>query len=156
MKFFISHSYEDREWSRRLADSLRQHGMDVFFDEAAVTADSPWTSEVRRQLERSSCVLTVVDPKNVSTPNTFFEAGMAVGLGKPVFFVVPQKEHDLSSDLKLGSYVYRRAPEVTAREIIRSLPEQCVPEFTGIAVGHRSMDPKPADFRKRRVAAKKR
>jgi len=117
-KVFVSHSHRDRDWSRRLAKSLSSQGVKVSFSQSEGPAGAGVFSKIKRGVEQSSHVVTILDPKGMVRPSALLEAGMAVGLGKNVTFVVPETSVDLHPDLKFKHFVYRGTPEVTAKKIV--------------------------------------
>jgi TIR domain len=120
LRVFISYTSSDGEWSRHLVNSLRKLGVDPWFDKERLRPGADWASEIRRALESSEYVVSVLDPKEVTQPNIMFEAGMAVGLGRKVVFVAPAKAGSLPPDLKGSTYVHRKTPDQTAKQLIRS------------------------------------
>jgi hypothetical protein len=61
------------------------------------------------------------------TPRTpAFEAGMALGLGKELVFVVPKEiveSDELSFDISKGNVLFKSTPAATARELIGRFPQ---------------------------------
>lgn len=118
---FISYSRDDKHWAQGLADALKRKGAQVWLDEEQVKSGAVWRSAISRALQRSHYVVTILDPKDARRPNTYFEAGMAIGLGKKVAFVMPQ--HFISSgnapfDVKRAMVIRRRTPDLTAKELL--------------------------------------
>lgn len=118
---FVSHSHRDRSWVQRFVDGLKRNGVQVWLDVEQVGRGSDLLAIVRRGVGNSKYVLVVVDPEHTTNPNTFFEAGFAVGLGKKVVFITPERGEGLPPDLQARRSVRRSTPAATAREVIRSL-----------------------------------
>jgi nucleoside 2-deoxyribosyltransferase len=118
---FVSHSHRDRSWVRRFVDALKRNGVQVWFDVEQTGPGSDLLAAVRRAVGNSRYVLVVVDPEYTTNPNTFFEAGFAIGLGKEIIFITPKRGEGLPSDLQARRFVRRSTPAATAREVIRSL-----------------------------------
>ena len=78
---------------------------------------------MKKGLNQSDLILTVVSPRADLRANVFFEAGAAIGMGKPVIFIVPESEIKsgrLPFDLNGKKALLRRTPAATARELIHS------------------------------------
>ena len=126
---FISSSSRDREWPRRLAISLRENGIEARIDKPGVRQGAALASAIKRGVERSSHVVTIIDPRSEHSANALFEAGVALGLGKMVTFVIPESKAKLRSELKIKNFVYRGTPEATAKGIAgRVMPSRRLPE----------------------------
>jgi len=129
VRVLITSSSRDREWPRRLAMSLRENGIEARIDEPGVRPGAALASAIKRGVERSSHVVTIIDPKSENSANALFEAGVALGLGKLVTFVIPESKAKLRSELKIKNFVYRGTPDATAKGIaVRVMPSQRLPE----------------------------
>jgi len=60
---FLSHNGADKSWTRRLASSLRQHGLAVFFDEDSIALGEDLLSAIERGLRLSRHVILVLSPE---------------------------------------------------------------------------------------------
>lgn len=118
---FLSHSAEDRSWTTKLASSLKKQGVSVWFDEEQLGLGTDVLKAIEKGISQSKVVVTVIDPKTTSGSREFFEAGMALGLGKEVSFIVPKetRRSDLSVfDVSKDNVFFRSTPEATARQLI--------------------------------------
>jgi hypothetical protein len=118
---FISYSRKDRAFTRRLADSLRVEGVEVVLVDDLRKPGDNWSDILAQRIKDSSCVVSVVDPKEKTQPSLYFEAGAAIGMGKKVTFIVPPKRSAVPSDLRGSLTLKRMTPERTAKEIVNSL-----------------------------------
>jgi hypothetical protein len=54
---FLSYAREDIDAARRIADALRSHGVEVWFDENELRGGDAWDAKIRRQI--NDCTLFV-------------------------------------------------------------------------------------------------
>jgi predicted nucleotide-binding protein len=94
-RIFISYSFEDRTFARRLGNLLKNRGALVLQD--TDIASSTWADMLRTKIEQSDALILVIPSRNAANRNNvLFEAGAARALGKHVFAVLPP-EHAVSS-----------------------------------------------------------
>ncbi|MBI2839273.1 MAG: toll/interleukin-1 receptor domain-containing protein [Acidobacteria bacterium] len=115
---FLSHSAADRPWVRRLASSLKKQGLSIWIDEEQLGPGTDLSKAVVKGIQNSDLVVSVVDPSPAARTNVFLEAGVAIGLGKKVTFIIP-KEKDAHTALPINAstsrVMFREAPAATAR-----------------------------------------
>jgi len=119
-KVFISHSSSDNPWAREFANSLQQHGLQVWFDSSSVRPGESWREALEKELRASNVIALLVTPDTIKRPNLFFEIGAAIGMGKQLILVV-SKEVDpaeLPGSLRERRYLIKGSPELTAQEFI--------------------------------------
>lgn len=116
---FLSHSTASNDVSRDLTQELRAQGMTVFFDQDSLFGGSSIEEEIRRALESSRAVVVVLDSSSTSSPWTAFEAGAAIGMGKPVVPVMVRgvSSGQIPSPLRHLAIVTLRSAEEAAVEI---------------------------------------
>ena len=124
MKLFISYAYNDELYVSRLADSLRKEGLNVWLDKEQIRPGEERNKALAKGLRQSDLMLAVVKPRtNPATfnRNVYFEAGMAMAMGKPVRFIIPEAEIK-SGRLPFGvdKALIRGTPAATARKLIQS------------------------------------
>ena len=120
---FISYAGADTEWARSFAKALREHGLNVWFDQFEIAAGEQWPDALESGLRDSDVFVTLVHPDVVVRPDLFFELGAAIGMNKRVVAIVP-KDFDLTqlpSELRLRRYLVRESPEQTADELSEAL-----------------------------------
>jgi hypothetical protein len=54
---FLSYAREDTDAARRIADALRSHGVEVWFDQNELRGGDTWDQKIRRQIK--DCALFV-------------------------------------------------------------------------------------------------
>lgn len=85
---FLSHSTSDRKWARDFANSLRDRGVRVFYDEWNVRPGVQIEDTIKAGLKDSHYVVVLLDSSNTNSPWASFEVGAALGIGKKVLPVV--------------------------------------------------------------------
>jgi hypothetical protein len=120
-------AFSDENWVREFANSLRQRGLNVWFDSHSIPLGQSWTEAVEKGLRESSVVVLLVTPDSLKRPNLFFEIGAAMGMGKQL---VPFVSKDLDPSALPPSLRERRyllklksSPDVTAQEFVSQAME---------------------------------
>jgi len=70
---FISYKSEDRPWAVKLARSLAERGINVFFDQERLEAGEPWPSQLRAALDESQHLVALYSVAATKT-NTYAHA----------------------------------------------------------------------------------
>lgn len=122
-RVFISHSAQDADWARSFAQSLKERGVNVWFDEFDVQPGESLREAVEAGLRNSDVIVTLLGAEPPSRANVFFELGAAIGMGKKV---VPIVSRDIDPrlvplDLRRRRYLVRDTPEQTAEEFSNTL-----------------------------------
>jgi hypothetical protein len=122
-RVFISHSAKDADWARSFAQSLKQRGVSVWFDEFEVQPGESLREAMETGLRNSDVIVTLLDTESPSRANLFFELGAAIGMGKKVVPIVPRGIDPslLPLDLQRRRYLLRDTPEQTAEEFSNTL-----------------------------------
>jgi predicted nucleotide-binding protein len=95
-RIFISYSFEDRSFAKRLGNLLKNRGALVLQD-TDIASGGTWADMLRTKIEQSDALILVIPSRNAANRNNvLFEAGAARALGKQVFAVLPP-EHAVSS-----------------------------------------------------------
>jgi len=128
-RVFLSYSHADvdREWVRAFAESLRNRGVEVWFDEFEVKPGEPYLEAMEKGLRRSDFIVFVMTTNSVKRPDIFFEIGAAIAGGKRMVAIV-SKDVDpslLPQPLRTRRFLAQGAPEETAEELVS---EPCRPE----------------------------
>jgi succinate dehydrogenase hydrophobic anchor subunit len=119
---YISHSPTDREFARRIANTLVALGADVWLD----TPDLPnirWHNDLTAGFEIADAMVVVLSPTAVAERrvigdwNAFFERR------KPVVLVTDHDDAQMGMQLEAGQYVdfYNQTDEVATRTLIETL-----------------------------------
>jgi hypothetical protein len=64
---FLSHSSRDRRFARRLAETLRRHGVPVWFAETDIVGAKQWHDEIGKALARCDWFLLVLSPHSLKS-----------------------------------------------------------------------------------------
>jgi nucleoside 2-deoxyribosyltransferase len=120
INIFISHTYEDESFARRIADALKtSERINVVHPGEKPVTSRNVADKLSKTLERSDVVVSLLSPRSVDSPNLYAEIGMALGLGKKVLPVV-KTTMDLSAipfDLKDRQTIVSRGPKDIAEQI---------------------------------------
>jgi len=82
-RIYLSYSSDDRPFVRAVADELRMHGVDAWFDESDIASGDHW-QHAQADALRSAKVVAIFIGKRTQTPWMNFEIGAAVGGEKRV------------------------------------------------------------------------
>ncbi len=82
-RIYISYSGDDLPFVRAVADELRTHGVDAWFDESHIASGDHW-QHAQADALRSANVVAIFIGKKTQTPWMNFEIGAAVGGEKRV------------------------------------------------------------------------
>ena len=77
---FISHASSDQDWAKAFAESLRQHGQQVWLDREALSAGDSIQHQIETGLRESNIIVLLWNPNSLYRSNLFFEIGAAMGL----------------------------------------------------------------------------
>ncbi|MBI2911840.1 MAG: toll/interleukin-1 receptor domain-containing protein [Chloroflexi bacterium] len=120
-RVFISYSHtHDKDWARQFAESLRERGLDVWFDDWSVHLGDSLPDAIESGLRDSDLLVLLVGPETAMGPNVWFELGAAVAMGKRVVPIVPA-DADLSrlpGSIRLRKFLIKRAPQEVAEELV--------------------------------------
>lgn len=122
-RVFISHSAQDADWARSFAQSLKERGVSVWFDEFDVKPGESLWEALEAGLRSSDVVVTLLDAESSPGANVFFEIGAAISMGKKLVPIVPRgtDPSDFPLDLRKRRYLVRDTPEQTAEELSNTL-----------------------------------
>ena len=81
MKVFISHSSADADLAKRVADTLRKSGFQVWdaSDTSQVLPGDNWGEKLASALEESSAMVVLLTPNSAKSSNIMLELGYALG-----------------------------------------------------------------------------
>ena len=120
---FISHASSDQDWAKAFAESLRQHGQQVWLDREALSAGDSIQHQIETRLRESNIIVLLWNPNSLHRSNLFFEIGAAMGMGKAVVPVLSQ-DMDLSTlppALRARQYLIKGSPEATAEQFLAGM-----------------------------------
>ncbi|MGB8983806.1 MAG: SUMF1/EgtB/PvdO family nonheme iron enzyme [Anaerolineales bacterium] len=81
---FISYNHKDAEYARKLADSLRKRGFDVWIDDV-IEYGSEWPLELQEHLDNCEQLLVIMTPASFQSKWVQNELNRAMRKNKPVF-----------------------------------------------------------------------
>jgi eukaryotic-like serine/threonine-protein kinase len=78
---FLSYASQDAEAARRIADALRQGGLEVWFDQSELRGGEAWDASIRRQIKNCRLFLPVISTNTEGREEGYFrrEWNLAVG-----------------------------------------------------------------------------
>jgi hypothetical protein len=81
MKVFISHSDADADLAKRVADTLKRSGFQVWDagDNSQVLPGDNWGEKLAQALEESSAMVILLTPNSVKSPHVTHELSFALG-----------------------------------------------------------------------------
>lgn len=82
LKFFITHSWHDNAFARRLCDDLHAHGLDGFFDVYSVRPGDIISAEISRGLESCDIYVPILSLAALESPWCEEEINAAITLSK--------------------------------------------------------------------------
>ena len=89
-------------------------------DEFQVQVGDDFREAIEKGMRESDTVVSIISAENPRSPNTLFELGAALGMGKRLVAIVP--EHldtaSLPFSLRTRRFLVRHSPEETADALI--------------------------------------
>jgi hypothetical protein len=115
---FISypHTDTDQEWVEGFSRSLQDRGFNVWLDRWQHRTGESLREAIEKGLRESDTIVWVVNKDNVRSPNTLFELGLAVGMGKKGAVIVSNELDPalVPGILRSKRLLKRQSPEETA------------------------------------------
>lgn len=78
MKVFISHAFTDTKLAKRVADTLREAGFQVW-DDTRILPGENWAESLGKALDESDAMVVLLTPNAVRSSNIAYEVGYALG-----------------------------------------------------------------------------
>ena len=69
---FLSYAREDTDAARRIADALRSHGVEVWFDQSELRGGDAWDAKIRQQINDCTLFLPVISANTQSRGKGYF------------------------------------------------------------------------------------
>lgn len=117
---FISHSQTNSKWARKLAKELESKGLQVWLDEELMKPGSSAQRGIEKALKESDTIIALVDEESATSPNLFFEMGLAVAMEKRILPVL-LGEVDTSKlpfDMKQRKFLKNPVVEKVVSELV--------------------------------------
>lgn len=116
---FLSYSLKDRVWVSAFADSLRNSGVEAWFDVSSLAPGERWQERIQEALRASKFLIVILSSHNLDSPWTFFELGAAVADGKKI---IPVATEDLQLErvpslLRQFQFLKEASPEEAGKQV---------------------------------------
>ena len=69
---FLSYAHEDTDAARRIADALRSHGIEVWFDQNELRGGDTWDQKIRRQIKECALFMPLVSANTQGRKEGYF------------------------------------------------------------------------------------
>ena len=69
---FVSYAREDSDAARRIAEALRRHGLEVWFDQDELRGGDAWDQKLRRQIKECALFVPVVSANTQERREGYF------------------------------------------------------------------------------------
>ena len=69
---FLSYAREDADAARRIADALRSHGVEVWFDQNELRGGDAWDAKIRRQIKECALFIPVISARTHERHEGYF------------------------------------------------------------------------------------
>jgi TolB-like protein/tetratricopeptide (TPR) repeat protein len=69
---FLSYAHEDTDAARRIADALRSHGLEVWFDQNELRGGDTWDQKIRRQIKECALFVPLISANTQSRKEGYF------------------------------------------------------------------------------------
>ena len=92
---FLSYASQDAEAARRICDSLRAVGLEVWFDQSALRGGDAWDASIRRQIKECALFVPIISANTQARVEGYFRrewnlaAGRTLDMADDQAFLVP-------------------------------------------------------------------
>lgn len=110
-RVFISYSRKDKEFVRRLNDSLDGMGIEAWVDWEGIPLSSDWMAEITRAVQSADAFVFVISPDSLNSKVCGDEVALAVELNKklvPVLYKDFKKGTPIHEKISSTNWVYLR------------------------------------------------
>jgi WD40 repeat protein len=124
---FISYSRKDKEFVRKLNDSLDSSGVDAWVDWEGIPLSSDWMEEITRAIESVDAFLFVISPDSLASKVCMQELELGLKYNKklvPILYRDPEKGTEMHEKLAATNWVYLRKQddyEATIPKLVESI-----------------------------------
>lgn len=120
---FISHSHQDSQWARQLAQGLQDRGVSVWLAEDRISPGEEWGRKIREGLHKSSRIVFLVGAGASKSNALGLELGMALGEGKLIIPVVDPDVplEEIPGPIRRRQFLKKGDPKAVAEEIAEAL-----------------------------------
>src|SRR5471030_566418 len=92
---FISYAREDTAAAQRIAEALRSHGVEVWFDQNELRGGDAWDAKIKKQIRECALFLPLISARTQERHEGYFRREWKLGVGRThdmasgVAFLVP-------------------------------------------------------------------
>src|SRR5476649_847278 len=92
---FLIYAHEDTDAARRIADALRSHGIEVWFDQAELRGGDTWDQKIKRQIRECALFMPLISATTQERGEGYFRREWNLGVERTrdmaagVSFIVP-------------------------------------------------------------------
>ncbi|MBN8790556.1 MAG: toll/interleukin-1 receptor domain-containing protein, partial [Terrimonas sp.] len=87
-KFFISYSRVDTPFVLKLANDLKNAGVNIWLDQLDIPPGAHWDNAIEAALNSATCVLAIISPQSMESKNAMDEISFALEQDKKVIPVL--------------------------------------------------------------------
>jgi DeoR/GlpR family transcriptional regulator of sugar metabolism len=117
-KIFIAYSHleSNESWVESFSNALKKEGLSVWLDKNEIRPGDNIATAIEEGIRNSDMIVAILDRSNLNRPNTSFEIGAAIAMGKDVVAIVPSDMSitELPSPLRSRRCLAMLSPEETA------------------------------------------
>ena len=87
---FLSYAREDTDAAHRIADALRSHGIEVWFDQAELRGGDTWDAKIRKQIRECSLFLAIISTNTQARGEGYFRREWKIAV---------ERTHDMAAGI---------------------------------------------------------
>ena len=110
-KVFVSYSRRNKEFAKKLNDSLDSNGVDAWVDWEGIPLSSDWMDEITRAIEGADAFLFIITPDSLASKVCYDELELGLKYNKkliPILHIEPNKDSTMHDELGATNWVYMR------------------------------------------------
>ncbi|MBC1193912.1 toll/interleukin-1 receptor domain-containing protein [Microcystis aeruginosa BLCCF158] len=112
MKVFISHAFTEAQLAKRVADSLREDGFQVW-DPAEILPGENWANNLAKALQEAEAMIVLLTPESLKSFNVGSDISYAIGEEKYQGRIIPVIASALDNlDLEHIPWILKKFPVI--------------------------------------------
>ena len=112
MKVFISHAFTEAQLAKRVADSLREDGFQVW-DPAEILPGENWANNLAKALQEAEAMIVLLTPESLKSFNVGSDISYAIGEEKYQGRIIPVIASALDNlDLEHIPWILKKFPMI--------------------------------------------
>jgi len=112
MKVFISHAFTESQLAKRVADSLREDGFQVW-DPAEILPGENWANNLAKALQEAEAMIVLLTPESLKSFNVGSDISYAIGEEKYQGRIIPVIASALDNlDLEHIPWILKKFPVI--------------------------------------------